>query len=394
MVLTSDFEMSALRALFIGSLLLFVSGISNYSTDNRFQRCFDEGESYAASFLTSIKHFSSRDLTYRGKISTELASFIVLETRHGWKRKSDAIGQMVRTRDMMDFAVIHISTMERTHRMLAKSIQPINLKLKGIAKNQREYAMGQPYPATSNHAETLVIMPFVGTRHSLDAGNSAVANRRLYLEVCFWNIIQIYRNIVIGCCFLDDVEMIREELKLPAFEVLLLSECTGKPHELPHALLRATQVRLKETSSKWKDQFKYIFYTESDQMLVSRELDELYKYVDKYPYRVLLPHRLIPYTAEVLVDTFRSSGIERRLPQLVSHDSLSPWRCCLPASACSGNRTGLTALKKAMRSSTAPMLNIAGLFVVMGTSNFIYHRFRFCQFVRKESGLCPSTLFW
>ena len=140
--------------------------------------------------------------------------------------------------------------------------------------------------------------------------------------------------------------------------------------------------------------FKYVFYTESDQMVVVREQEQLFAYLDAHPKNVLLPHRLIPYSDEVLGQELHSSGIEKQLPRLLPHESKSLWRCCLPMSSCSGNLTALMPLKRAMKSSTVPMLNIAGLSVVMGTANFLYSKFRFCQFLRRDRGPCPHSLLW
>ena len=53
--------------------------------------------------------------------------------------------------------------------------------------------------------------------------------------------------------------------------------------------------------------FNYVYYTESDQVLLVRILRDLYTHVNKYPRRMLLPHRLMPYPTDVISKVFSPS---------------------------------------------------------------------------------------
>lgn len=373
------------------ALLLRVGG-----ENTTFHRCYDEGEAYAASFLTTTKHIKSRELgSYSAKkITTELASFVMIETRQAEKRLDGAGGAMIRTRDMLDFCVIHVSAMERTHRMERKGhlSGPLLRNLKKLADDQRAR-----YGASNSHSKTLAIMPWVGTAHARDVGNSDVSNRRIYLEASFWSVVRTYQHVVIGCCFKEDVETIRS-LKLPVVDVLYFPDCQEEPQKLPFMLLKETQRQLQRRED-WDSAFEYVFYTESDQLPLVREPGELQVYLNAHPSSVLLPHRLIPYSSEVingLLGTALLPGLDRRLPRLprlpLHKLTSSPWRCCLPTASCSGNHTAMVPLKRALRSSTVPMLNVEGMLVVMGTANFWLHKFRLCQFQRREEGMCPESL--
>lgn len=382
-------------------LISLVMAVCIIAENTTFHQCYDEGEAYAASFLTTVEHLSSRNFaSYTAKRTTELASFIMVETRPTEKRRADAAGTMMRTRDMLEFAVIHMSAIERTHRMERKgylSERFLMNEFKEIATDQR---VRHDSVRSSSHSasKTLAIMPWVGTYHRGDVGNSDVINRRIYLEASFWSIVGVgYQNVVIGCCFKEDLHTIQSTLKLPVIDALYIPECETDPQALPFLLLQATQRQLKQRED-WKRAFKYVFFSESDQLLLVRNLGNLHAYLDTHPRRVLLPHRLIPYSREILSSLYGAWGLERGLPRLprlsLQQAASSPWRCCLPTVSCSGNHSAMVPLKKALRTSVVPLLNVEGMLVVMGTANFWLHKFRFCQFQRREKGMCPDSLVW
>jgi hypothetical protein len=60
-----------------------------------------------------------------------------------------------------------------------------------------------------------------------------------------------------------------------------------------------TKARL-QPKGIWADKFDFVFFTESDQLLVMREFLDLYRHLLRYPRRMILPHRLMPYPPEVL----------------------------------------------------------------------------------------------
>ena len=64
---------------------------------------------------------------------------------------------------------------------------------------------------------------------------------------------------------------------------------------MPVATTQRTKAKLQ--SGEWP--FDYVFYTESDQILISRQLPMLYDHLKKNPGRMILPHRLAPYSDKV-----------------------------------------------------------------------------------------------
>jgi len=57
-------------------------------------------------------------------------------------------------------------------------------------------------------------------------------------------------------------------------------------------------VKQKLVSKAWD--FDFVFFTESDQILMARIMPLLYDNLKQFPGRMLLPHRLMPYSHMVI----------------------------------------------------------------------------------------------
>jgi hypothetical protein len=76
----------------------------------------------------------------------------------------------------------------------------------------------------------------------------------------------------------------------------MLLEDLPKSASLPVATVQQAKERLRNGS--WS-QFDYVFFTESDQILLMRPIEDLYGYLDAYPRHLVVPHRLMAYPASV-----------------------------------------------------------------------------------------------
>lgn len=94
------------------------------------------------------------------------------------------------------------------------------------------------------------------------------------------------------------VHMRRNQSGLPFYEIMLLT--VPASHSLPLAVVHAARQRILEKA--WD--FDYLFFTESDQILLWRpnSFDSVFSFLDKYPRRVMVPHRLIPYPSKVYIN--------------------------------------------------------------------------------------------
>jgi hypothetical protein len=94
----------------------------------------------------------------------------------------------------------------------------------------------------------------------------------------------------------------RRKSGLPYFDLLLLDKIPNS-QALPLATVLKAKEKIQNQDRNKKWYFDYIFFTESDQVLVMRNsrIDHIYSFLDKYPRRVLIPHRLIPYPEEMFI---------------------------------------------------------------------------------------------
>lgn len=133
------------------------------------------------------------------------------------------------------------------------------------------------YSAEANR--TVVIMPFLGG--AMGAGHSELGNRFEYLKTCFWSLYEFFPHIVASVTRPADVEWALTKSGLPFFDILL-NENLPKSAGLPVATTQQTKYRLMH-DPVWSSAFDYVFFTESDQILISRELQSMYHHLSKYP---------------------------------------------------------------------------------------------------------------
>jgi hypothetical protein len=96
---------------------------------------------------------------------------------------------------------------------------------------------------------------------------------------------------------------------LPFYDVLLLADLP-KSAGLPVGSTQLLRQRLLTGHSRYRH-FDYVFYTESDQIAIVRELPMLYSHLRAYPGHMLLPHRLMPYSAEAMIAGHRREDITK-----------------------------------------------------------------------------------
>lgn len=87
----------------------------------------------------------------------------------------------------------------------------------------------------------------------------------------------------------------RNSSGLPFYDIMLI-EGLPKSASLPVASVQTTKARIM--NGTWS-QFDYIFFTESDQILMMRPVEEMYAYLNQHPRHLMVPHRLMTYPASV-----------------------------------------------------------------------------------------------
>jgi len=378
-----------------------------------------------------------------------MGSFIMFNPRAHPGRSPN--GSVSMSLDVLDFSVIHLSAFERLQRRWATSIGVANMKVGDIepvhrsigllkaralqAEKNRQVGMTDPIadaytqsiqgqhqhqnqrvtggipPLHTRLNRTVAIMPWLGGE--MGAGHSDLNNRYFYLEACFWSLYAMFPHVVVTVKTEKDRNHCLHDSKLPFYAVHLLLDLP-KNAALPVATVQHTKA-LMSPGGMWESMFDHMYFTESDQIIMFKPQVAIDSYVllDKYPRRLILPHRLMPYPDPVLtlfhkrkrVDDVSEKNIrdlQRDLAQtqaqssqlqsqaqaqakaaaavkLVSLDVLSnPWgwerlSCCIERQNCMDRKAW-----RSVKNHTVPILPLLGMRTPLGNSNFHAESYRTC----------------
>ncbi len=361
----------------------------------KLHKCRDGGEVYSAAYLIHKEHllyqFTGYNLTW---VNCEMASFIMMNGRATPERNVN--GSLVQTLDVLDFSVVHLSAYERLQRRWQRTIgvakmktgniepivQAVNL-LKDLAEaNARERARPGYKFEHEGLRKTVVVMPFLGS--DMGAGHSNLGNRFVYLQACFWSLYAKFPHVTVAVKGIKDYDWIRNSSGLPFWDVLLL-EGLPKSASLPVATVQATKARIQD--GRWGI-FDYIYFTESDQILLMRPLDDLYRHLETYKRRLVVPHRLMPYPEAVMTHFHKRDVMERLPTQAVKGYRPSDWsamNCCIRRQNCWDRKEWIK-----VSNTTVPVVSVYGIITPLGNANFHSEEYRYCHLsVHGGLEVCP-----
>ena len=270
----------------------------------------------------------------------------------------------------------------------------------------------------SKFNQTLVLIPVILRQKG--RGGSAITYREQYLELTLQSLSIYFKYIVVSVLYEEDrdrlltLKSMFKRQDMPVWEVMYIGDLAGanRNHkgfgttcQLPVAtIVEATRRILNEDAYS---SFKYIYFTEADQILVARDIHRLYKYVEDYPRSLLVPHRLvvtppsflasqnrttdlpIPITSNRLS---RTSKVVRKFQSKSSSDNkistsspLFRTSCCFDT-----HGYGLTRIHwKGINDKATQLVNIYGVVAVAGNANFPSQVYRTCN-VTQRLIKCPS----
>ena len=353
--------------------------------------CNSVFEAYSASYLTTRKHMlevesEGYNLTW---VNCEMASFIHMKDSRNFLKNPDGKGMIMQSLDVLDFSAIHLSAFERSSKKHKHSLWTSRADLKtawhnidpvkhaGIELekiNNPKKNGGRKIVYSEEAKRTVVVMPFLGG--AMGAGHSELGNRFEYLKACFWSFHEFVPNIAMGVTRQEDVDWAMNESGLPFYDIIL-HETLPKSASLPVATTQ--QVKKRLISGAWD--FDYVFFTESDQILISRSLQMMYDHLKIYPSRMMLPHRLMPYSNRVIQEVHN-----RTVDIMEGHVNRNDWMkqsCCMPRQNC-GERKSWRSIKD----DNVPIINYYGLYVPLGNVNFLDEKYRFCS-LDSYTDICP-----
>lgn len=265
--------------------------------------------------------------------------------------------------------------------------------------------------------ETLVLIPVILRRKG--RGGSAITYREQYLELTLQSLSMYFKHIVVSVLYEEDrdrllsLKSMFKRQDMPVWEVMYIGHLAGanRNHkgygttcQLPLAtIVEATRRILNEDTYS---SFKYIYFTEADQILVTRDMHRLYKYVEEHPRSVLVPHRLVVTPPAFLASQNRSMDLpvhitSNRLSHAhkvihkfqsksssndqISTSTLFQMSCCLDT-----HGYGLTRIHwKRINDKATQLVNIHGVVAVAGNANFPNQIYRTCN-VTQRLLKCPS----
>ena len=221
-------------------------------------------------------------------------------------------------------------------------------------------------------------------------------------------------------CLLDTPIHVLRNSNLPYFDVVRLT--LPKAGALPVATVVEMQKNLVQEVYA---EFDYFYFTEADQMLVMRNPHYVYQQLNDNEMFTVVPHRLVPYAKEVHDIVFertnregggggggggkppsfskkqikKKSGDKSEIPnkkqyikkqQIVTNDNHFGWlkhSCCMPRQNCLERDNWIHLLN-----ANLPYINIYGLHVALGNSNFHKLAYRPCAIHEKAAvdlNYCP-----
>ena len=353
--------------------------------DLKLHLCNSVFEAYSASYLTTKEHMldvKSEDynLTW---VNCEMASFIHMKHSNNFYSNPQGKGMIIQSLDVLDFSVIHLSAFERSSRRWKDklwttlrerktawhNIDAVKHTAKVLEEMLNPKISGKKVVWSPEAKKTVVVMPFLGG--AMGAGHSELGNRFEYLKACFWSFYEFVPNIVAGVSRQEDVDWAWKESGLPFYDIILIDNLP-KSAGLPVGTTQQVKKRLQSGAYD----FDYIMFTESDQILISRELPRMHAHLKRYPHRMLLPHRLMPYSDRVITEVH---GRTKDQPE----NAWMKQSCCLPRQNCGERKSW-----KSIREPDVPFIDYYGLNVPLGNVNFLDESYRYCN-LGEYTDICP-----
>ncbi|KAJ1461464.1 hypothetical protein M885DRAFT_581774 [Pelagophyceae sp. CCMP2097] len=353
--------------------------------------CGDAGEAYSAAYLTSATSFLRQAVRVPAERLNRGAGNMEGASHSNFKRSAK-----FKTIDLFDFFIEHLSWYER--RLWADGDDLRDRTLRRVQAQRHIHSTRLINPDRTLRHDVVALMPFYATSGG-DAGHSALESRRTFLRLTVDSIRQSFPNIVVCVATQPDLNYVSNVTAIPFFDVLHAT--LEKPSRLGFAVLHLAQQKML-LDVRWK-QFKYVFYTESDQILHLRGIDRLLSAVDtgNMPSH-LIPHRVqpVPLRNDYGPEALPSTAIEARkefakngaktLHRVIDSAKAS---CCFDKGTCGSDR----AHWKRAKSPDVELFQMAvskgesmedSFALITGEGNFLRQIIRVCNMFPHERHAC------
>ena len=379
----------------------------------RTEECVDRGESFAGAWLGHVQHvienpdiekYEDGDI-FRSKKRTpcEDASwsfFYSIGRRDGVSvpRKQSFGSWPHFSVDVLDYAVYHLSTLERLIKKDTSGRLPTG-DVEAALDNYAQFYSKQNMAAvaalarvdhhdlrqTELRESTVVVVPVIIGRQA--EGNSKVTYRKKYLDLMFWSIYPLLPRIVFVVKDAADREFLAR-YGYPVWDIMVLDDL-GTDCALPLAAVVEARRCLKglpcRSSHDWTQEgLELMYFTEGDQILAVRDVSVLLEWarLDIHRKTLVVPHRLV-----LLPQSFMAHIRKQVSPNSVlTHENIHSHTCCMDT----GDRCMSRLHFKHVSDAATPVANIHGVNVVLGHANFWSQNYRTCN-VSTPRMRCPDN---
>lgn len=203
------------------------------------------------------------------------------------------------TRDYFDFMVQHLST--ASNQIPGNSpalIQDMVMRLKTTSEIYRNSAQNNLVSTVvdlrQNYTLAVLIFSSVAFSSANDKNGFQSTIRQPFFEVTFWSTYRYFPNIAIFVATQEDWEYVKA-MNLPYWRLFKLLNVPVKNNQVPLLPRHAMDYLLSQIPQEFNMlyQFDYIYYSEGDQVVHIRHIDELYRAIDEnLGMTAVVPHRM------------------------------------------------------------------------------------------------------
>lgn len=252
-------------------------------------------EVYGAAWLIPRSTFLSKSERIKGMFLLEQSSLWILLENDDVQEAHN----VVLTRDFLDYFVEHLSS---TTNIIRPNSQLERFHLRNIIKKttvlKRHALNWRANEIRPFSKDTIAIIAFSTNRafsqgrkeNSPDRVKATQDLRYAFFEATFWSIYRYISNIAVAISGYDELSRLRAA-KLPTFHVFVIPNATQPSWQLPKQSLLYLANMLK-TNISW-GHFKYVYFTECDQILHMRGQGPLHQLLDSTNDAFMtVPHRM------------------------------------------------------------------------------------------------------
>lgn len=246
---------------------------------------------FAAAWLVSREHFVQSKLALMKSYSMAGATFSVVRNKY-WNTS------ILVPRDILDFCVEHLSSFSnhipKAYNVLFDSeIFRMSKNIQLYRENLKKFHQDKIQNLSAKD-ETLVILVYSSNSFSTNSSTYQSRMRYYYFMLTFLSAYKYFNNIYIFVASNEDKESVLS-MNLPQKSIINLNIEKNEKNTtitLPRESL-LYMVNKFETNDEEFKQFRYVYYSEGDQIVHIRNLKYFYDLIDdSFKQFIIVPHRI------------------------------------------------------------------------------------------------------